>query len=68
MPATCAKNSTRWASAVTLIEPGLVDTPVFDSPKPDGLTADDIARGVIYAVQQPDTVNVGDVLMTPMPR
>ncbi len=53
---------------VTLIEPGLTDTPFFDDAKPDGLTADDVARGVIYAVQQPESVNVGDVLITPMPR
>ncbi len=53
---------------VTLIEPGLVDTPFFDDPKPDGLTADDVARAVIYAMEQPESVNIGDVLVTPMPR
>ena len=52
---------------VTLIEPGLTDTPFFDDPKPQGLTAEDVARGVLYAVSQPASVNVGNILITPMP-
>ncbi|MDX1605269.1 MAG: SDR family oxidoreductase, partial [Candidatus Competibacterales bacterium] len=35
---------------VTLIEPGMVDTPFFDEPKPDALRPEDIARAVLYAV------------------
>ena len=36
---------------VTLIEPGMVDTPFFDQPpKMRALDADDIARAVMYAV------------------
>lgn len=52
---------------VTLIEPGMVDTPFFDSPKPDALKADDIARAVMYAVGQPDHVDVNEVLVRPTP-
>ena len=40
---------------VTLIEPGTVDTPLFDAPKPEGLTPEDIARAVLYALEQPPT-------------
>jgi len=51
---------------VTLIEPGMVDTPFFDEAKPDGLKADDIARAVIYALSQPPHVDVNEVLVRPI--
>ena len=39
---------------VTLIEPGMVDTPFFDDgAPPDALQADDVARAVMFAVSQP---------------
>ena len=50
---------------VTLIEPGMVDTPFFDNrPGPDkALHADDIARAVIYALSQPERVDVNEILI-----
>ena len=51
---------------VTLIEPGMVDTPFFDEPKPDGLRADDIARAVMFALSQPAHVDVNEVLVRPI--
>jgi NADP-dependent 3-hydroxy acid dehydrogenase YdfG len=55
------------AIRVTLIEPGMVDTPFFDSrPGPDrALHADDIARAVMYALEQPPHVDVNEVLIRP---
>jgi NADP-dependent 3-hydroxy acid dehydrogenase YdfG len=51
---------------VTLIEPGMVDTPFFDKPpKMEALQADDIARAVLYAVQQPPHVDVNELLIRP---
>lgn len=53
---------------VTLIEPGIVDTPFWDSlQKPDSseLKADDIARAVMFAVSQPPHVDVNDILIRP---
>jgi NADP-dependent 3-hydroxy acid dehydrogenase YdfG len=50
---------------VTLIEPGMVDTPFFDSPVADGLEADDIARAVMFAVSQPPHVDVNEMLIRP---
>jgi NADP-dependent 3-hydroxy acid dehydrogenase YdfG len=51
---------------VTLIEPGATDTPFFDSPlKIRGLDAEDIARAVMYAVQQPPHVDVNEILIRP---
>jgi NADP-dependent 3-hydroxy acid dehydrogenase YdfG len=51
---------------VTLIEPGMVRTPFFDSPPESGaLEAEDIARAVIYAVEQPPRVDVNEILVRP---
>ncbi len=38
---------------VTLIEPGMTDTPFFDQRPADALQDDDIARAVLYAASQP---------------
>jgi len=51
---------------VTLIEPGMVDTPFFDNPVTDALEPDDIARAVMYAVQQPPHVDVNEMLIRPV--
>jgi NADP-dependent 3-hydroxy acid dehydrogenase YdfG len=50
---------------VTLIEPGMVDTPFFDNPVSNALEPDDIARAVMYAVQQPPHVDINEVLVRP---
>jgi NADP-dependent 3-hydroxy acid dehydrogenase YdfG len=51
---------------VTLIEPGMVATPFFDTVPVDGaLQADDVARAVMYAVAQPPHVDVNEILMRP---
>ncbi len=51
---------------VTLIEPGMVDTPFFDEPKENALKADDIARAVMYALSQPPHVDVNEILVRPV--
>jgi NADP-dependent 3-hydroxy acid dehydrogenase YdfG len=50
---------------VTLIEPGMTDTPFFDQQPTDALEADDIARAVMYAVAQPPHVDVNEILIRP---
>jgi NADP-dependent 3-hydroxy acid dehydrogenase YdfG len=50
---------------VTLIEPGVVDTPFFTNPVSDALQPEDVARAVIYAVSQPDHVDVNEILIRP---
>ena len=50
---------------VTSIEPGMVDTPFFDERPRDALQDDDIARAVIYAVNQPEHMTVNEVLIRP---
>jgi NADP-dependent 3-hydroxy acid dehydrogenase YdfG len=54
------------AIRVTLIEPGMVDTPFFDNrPGEWALSDDDIARAVIYALEQPAGVDVNEILIRP---
>ncbi len=51
---------------VTLIEPGMVDTPFFDSPVEGALRAEDVARSVIYALSEPPHVDVNEILIRPI--
>jgi len=50
---------------VTLIEPGMTDTPFFETRPANALEDDDIARAVIYAVSQPPHVDVNEILIRP---
>lgn len=51
---------------VTLIEPGMVDTPFFEDAPEGALRSDDIARAVIYALSEPDHVDVNEILIRPI--
>jgi NADP-dependent 3-hydroxy acid dehydrogenase YdfG len=51
---------------VTLIEPGMVDTPFFENRPSDALHDDDIARAVMYALAQPPHVDVNEILIRPI--
>jgi NADP-dependent 3-hydroxy acid dehydrogenase YdfG len=50
---------------VTLIEPGMVDTPFFDNPGEGRLEAEDVAEVVMFAVSRPARVDVNEVLLRP---
>jgi NADP-dependent 3-hydroxy acid dehydrogenase YdfG len=52
---------------VTLIEPGMVQTPFFDEPirMSEPLQADDIARAVMFVVSQPPHVDINEILIRP---
>jgi NADP-dependent 3-hydroxy acid dehydrogenase YdfG len=50
---------------VTVVEPGMVDTPFFDNPVSGVLEADDIARIVMFVLSQPAHVDVNEVLVRP---
>jgi len=51
---------------MTLIEPGMTDTPFFESRPTSALEADDIARAVMFAISQPAHVDVNEVLVRPI--
>jgi NADP-dependent 3-hydroxy acid dehydrogenase YdfG len=50
---------------VTLIEPGMTDTPFFDERPSEALEEHDIARAVMYALSQPPHVDVSEILVRP---
>ncbi len=50
---------------VSLIEPGMTDTPFFDNRPTDALEPDDIARIVMFALSQPPHVDVNEMLVRP---
>ena len=52
---------------VTLIEPGMVDTPFFDEPPAHALKPEDIADAVMYALAQPVHVDVNEIMVRPTP-
>jgi NADP-dependent 3-hydroxy acid dehydrogenase YdfG len=51
---------------VTLIEPGMVDTPFFENRPTGALEADDVARAVMFALTQPPHVDVNELLVRPI--
>jgi NADP-dependent 3-hydroxy acid dehydrogenase YdfG len=51
---------------VTVVEPGMVDTPFFDNPVSDALTDEDIAGVVMFALSQPPHVDLNEVLVRPV--
>lgn len=54
------------AIKVTVIEPGMTDTPFFDSsPGEWALRDEDIARAVVYALREPPGVDVNEILIRP---
>lgn len=50
----------------TLIEPGMVDTPFFDDRPDSALSDDDIARAVAFALDQPEGVDLNEILIRPI--
>lgn len=51
---------------VTVVEPGMVDTPWFSKGAPEwALQPDDVARAVMFALSQPPHVDVNEILVRP---
>lgn len=52
---------------VTVVEPGFTETPFFEngSPLEGSLEADDVARAIMFALDQPPHVDVNEILVRP---
>jgi NADP-dependent 3-hydroxy acid dehydrogenase YdfG len=53
------------AIRVTLVEPGMTDTEFFSQRPEQALADDDIARAVLYALSQPEHVDVNEIMVRP---
>ena len=68
------KETASFGVRVSMIEPGLVDTPMTrateagqaELARGHPLAADDVAAAVLYAVTQPASVNVREILIQPL--
>jgi NADP-dependent 3-hydroxy acid dehydrogenase YdfG len=57
----------RTGVRVTVIQPGKVVTPFFEGdPPPDCLKTDDVVGAVRYAVSQPPSVDVNEIVLRPI--
>ena len=54
-----------WGGRCTVIAPGMVDTPFFDTPKPDKLQPEDVAETVMFALGQPARADVRKLTVMP---
>lgn len=54
-----------WGGRCTVIAPGMVDTPFFETPKPDKLKPEDVAQTVIFALEQPKRADVRNLTIMP---
>jgi NADP-dependent 3-hydroxy acid dehydrogenase YdfG len=61
---------TEFGVGVTLISPGRVETPFWDSygslPPGHLLTADQLAESIVWAIGQPEGVDVNTVVVRPI--
>ncbi len=60
-----AEDMRGWGGRCTLIAPGMVNTPFFDTEKPDKLHPEDIADAVIYALSADRRATVREVFVMP---
>lgn len=60
-----AEEMREWGGRCTVIAPGMVDTPFFDSPKPDKLHPEDVAAAVMHALEAPARAGVREIFLMP---
>ncbi|MEQ6248493.1 SDR family oxidoreductase [Sulfitobacter sp. HNIBRBA3233] len=60
-----AEEMSEWGGRCMVVAPGMVDTPFFDSAKPDKLHAEDVAEAVVYALNAPERATIREVFMMP---
>lgn len=60
-----AEEMREWGGRCTVIAPGMVDTPFFDTPKPDKLHAEDVAAAVMHALEAPARVGPREIFLMP---
>ncbi len=60
-----AEEFREWGARVTVIAPGMVDTPFFDEAKPEKLKPEDIASSVLFALEAAPRASVREIFVMP---
>lgn len=60
-----AEEMAEWGGRCMVVAPGMVDTPFFDTPKPDKLSGEDVAAAVMHALEAPERASVREIFMMP---
>lgn len=60
-----ADEMAEWGGRVTLITPGMVDTPFFSQPKPGAIRPEDVAKAVVFALEAGPTAVVREIHILP---
>ena len=62
-----AEEMADWGGRVTLLTPGLVDTPFFSTPKPGAIRPEDVAAAALFALESAPTAVMGEIHIRPAP-
>ena len=60
-----AADMREFGGRCTVIAPGMVNTPFFDSPKPDKLKPEDVASAVMHALNAPHRATIEEIFLMP---
>ncbi|MGZ9811126.1 SDR family oxidoreductase [Pseudoroseicyclus sp. H15] len=61
-----AEEMREWGGRCTVVAPGMVDTPFFDSGAPDKLQPEDVANAVMHALSADPRADVREVFLMPV--
>lgn len=60
-----AEEMAEWGGRLTLITPGMVDTPFFAEPKPGAIRPEDVAKAVVFALEAGPTAVMREIHILP---
>lgn len=60
-----AEEFREWGARVTVLAPGMVDTPFFDEAKPEKLKPKDVASSVLFALEAEPRANIREIFVMP---
>ena len=60
-----AEEMAEWGGRLTLITPGMVDTPFFADPKPGAIRPEDVAKAVVFALEAGPTAVMREIHILP---
>ena len=60
-----AEEMREWGGRCTVIAPGMVDTPFFETPRPDKIQPEDVADAVMFALGQRESAAIREIAIMP---